>query len=549
MMQKNKKTCSLVFLFFLFVFAAAADEPKLAWQQALGGNLLCTPLYQIGSLAAICDGGKLVSFSLDGDLQWQYKAGGKLLPFFARSGNGTTYIFRTNNMLLAVNRTGRLLWQRNLHAAVTGNPIIGFDGRIFIFLAKKIICLNAQGNNLWELDLESPLAYDAVPDKNGGFAAVLTDGTFISVDAFSSLSARLLPAIPKIIVPLSSKNTLLIYSGGKIDMLENNKLPVPLTPLKADAVAASEYKNDAAILLATGEIVFLSVNSVRTAGLGININQNELYKIDFNLGEIIILSLNAASAFNEELKPLWKINFDDLGTVLPAFGNNFVFAGGKNWVLNAYKTGVPASYNAGDVTVKPKGMYGLGRPPNSDMGGGVYGGKAEFERHLKTISSLIRKGTLGKDEIFYTKFLMGIALAKNQFAESANPENFRLRIEAILLLGKTGSSETIPFLVDLFTASPDLNIKAAVSEALGVIGQDPEGRVLSAFSALVMSNTQPHNERLLCAIIKSISRICIFSGPTVSEAGIPLITLIKKESRSKLVKETAEKELNLLFTD
>jgi hypothetical protein len=53
--------------------------------------------------------------------------------------------------------------------------------------------------------MESPLAYTPVPDKAGGFAGVLEDGTLIHVSPFGRLNAAPLAAVPFAIFPLETE--------------------------------------------------------------------------------------------------------------------------------------------------------------------------------------------------------------------------------------------------------------------------------------------------------------------------------------------------------
>ena len=87
------------------------------WRQALGGAVIGIPVTQAESVVVVCDGGNLKAYSRQGRLLWDYFARGRLSPFITRSREGTSYICRTNGTLIAVNRSGRELWQ------IPGSPL------------------------------------------------------------------------------------------------------------------------------------------------------------------------------------------------------------------------------------------------------------------------------------------------------------------------------------------------------------------------------------------------------------------------------------------
>ncbi|GMO31984.1 MAG: hypothetical protein Ta2F_07790 [Termitinemataceae bacterium] len=557
MKKPNSYLCLwlIVFVFLCTSNAAAVDVPELIWRQSLGGNILCPPSYQLESVVAVCAGGKLIAFSKDGKLLWQYKAGGRLLPFAARSGFSTTYICRTNNILHAVNRVGKLLWQKNLKDSMICAPIIGWDERVFIFLQKKIMCLNARGVVLWKIDIESPLAFDAVPDKSGGIACILQDGTFLNISAFGMVHAVLLPKVPKSIVPFKNKYNdqfLIIYKDGEIDFFENTIPNSNFKALGTSVIASCEYNNSAAILLATGELVLWSPEAGVTKKIasGLRPKQNEQCSMQYNKDGITLLSNQMAIAFNSKLETAWSMILNSTST-LPARGDNILFVSGNDWLLYAYgikNDDVKISNNKNSLVVLPSNNYGLFQAPGDAWDRLKNTNKSDFEQLIKTISMDERNGNIGENEVYYTKILLGMAQTEDEFLEIAAPENLQLRLQAIYLLGKIGSPEIIPFLVDLFSGKSDITIKTAAAEALGSIGMDPDMLALNAFDAGIRTEESPANEHILISIAKAVSSICRFSGPPLSGKGIPILIEIKNQTKSRLVLKTVQAELDALFS-
>jgi outer membrane protein assembly factor BamB len=123
--------------------AAEAVSTTPIWRQALGGAVIGLPSVQAGSVTVVCDGGNLRTYSAQGTFLWDFFAQGRLSPFVSRSPEGTSYICRTNGILMAVNRSGRELWRINLGEPITAAILIGWDGRIFVPCSARIRCFTA----------------------------------------------------------------------------------------------------------------------------------------------------------------------------------------------------------------------------------------------------------------------------------------------------------------------------------------------------------------------------------------------------------------------
>ena len=135
---------------------AQQDAPPPLWRQALGGAAIAEPASRAESVVVVCEGGMVQSYSRTGRLLWTHNAQGRLSPYITRSPEGTSYVSRTNGLFIALNRVGRELWRVNLGSPLTGPPLTGWDGRIFIPTANRIACYTASGFLLWSRQLDAP---------------------------------------------------------------------------------------------------------------------------------------------------------------------------------------------------------------------------------------------------------------------------------------------------------------------------------------------------------------------------------------------------------
>ena len=167
----------LLLLIPVLIFAQNVQEEIIytdnpIWRNALGGAVIGHPVAQVESVIAATDGGNLKSFSTQGKLLWNYYAGGRLTPHISRSREGTSYICRTNGRFIAINRSGRELWQIDLKTPIIFPAIIGWDGRLFVFNEKKITCMTAAGYILWSKTLETKTVSSPILDNQGGILMI-----------------------------------------------------------------------------------------------------------------------------------------------------------------------------------------------------------------------------------------------------------------------------------------------------------------------------------------------------------------------------------------
>jgi hypothetical protein len=188
----------------LLSLEAQQSWPAPLWRQALGGAVIGEPAAQAESVLVVCDGGMVQAYSLSGRLLWTYRAQGRLSPYIARSPEGTSYVCRTNGLLIALNRVGRELWRVDLGGPLAAPVLVGWDGRIFIPTASRIACYTASGFLLWSRQINAPPALKPQPDKLGGLLTVKSDGEILILGPYGRAGVRKLGEVPAALVPLDT---------------------------------------------------------------------------------------------------------------------------------------------------------------------------------------------------------------------------------------------------------------------------------------------------------------------------------------------------------
>jgi hypothetical protein len=199
---------------------------------------------------------------------------------------------------------------------------------------------------------------------------------------------------------------------------------------------------------------------------------------------------------------------DILGaSALPAYnGDGLVIVGGENWLLAAYRVKDPEP----PVAPKPPETYGLAKlvPPPEWVS-------------REGIAAALEREDVGENERAFTSFLMEeiwitptLKLPAATIAE---------RVEALALLGRLGSPEYVPFLVDVLGRESNLLVKAAAIRAIRAIGIDRDGRAMTAFVKEALPVFPTSDTVVLNAIVEAAGTLSIINGPPEYDRGIAIL--------------------------
>jgi len=530
--------CSLLFASIpLFSQTLITAEPF--WRQALGGEVLSLPHVQVQSAVVALDGGNIRAYSSMGTPMWNYSARGRISPFVTRSPEGSSYISRTNGMFIAINRSGRELWRRNLEEPLSAKVVIGWDGRLFIPTEKKIFCYTASGNLLWTKTFESSFSTAPKLDRNGGIILTLENKVY-RIDPFGNEKILTLSSAPSFVFLPENQQLTVIYPNGNVEIPEEKKDEsegeLPAFPTRL--LAAKNRGNEIAAVLIDGRVLLLSITDRKilwTAGSHIRSGQSAEAEIIFDERGIYVLSKSGASCYTHAGRRNWYTLLENAAAV-PAYGDDGVlYSGGTDWILYAYKMEERVLQQSATIYgPAPEGSYGMTQPK------AIYNPRiplSQNERNQKfiEIKNGVNAGNVGSNEPDWVSFLMTL---------SSNQESMINRITALQLLGKIGSRETVPWLVNIYKKESDPALKVAAINAIGSIGVDPEGTALQTILGSITLGVK--NEQLAYAIISTTGALCRFSGPPLAEPGIRILTLLSAGSQPTIIRRQAERELSTL---
>jgi outer membrane protein assembly factor BamB len=534
-----------------------------SWRLALGGIVTGPPQAQAGSVAVILDSGDLKAFSTQGRPLWTYHSRGRLSPFLARSPEGHSYIARNEGILIAVNRVGRELWRSSLDAPLSGPPVPGWDGRLFVPAGNSVSCFTAAGRRLWRRPLGAPMVVSPILDQDGGIVTVLESAILLRLSPFGEVQTLYLSAVPRAIAPLGfperGGRVLIFYHNGGVELADFRSAdfsrgPRPLPRLEGRPLAAAGWGLGAAVLLDTGRLLGLDGlggELLWTVETPFRAAEGDEPALIFEERGIYLLSKSMAAGFTGEGEGLWHLDLGETSTV-PGFGDDgLLYSGGADWILNAFRMEdrvrrLPLSMYG----PPPEGNYGAGAPPPSSWTGHPLRWNESFlEERLRRIRQDISRGLVGEGEIEYTAFLMETAGAGRD-PENPRPRplvQLKHRLRSLQLLALIGSRDVVPFLARIFEEDREPAVKAAAAAAIGAIGQDKLGNALRVFSGAVFRSGFPEDDQVLAAIASATGALCRFSGPPLSGEGIRLLSALNSPDRSNLIRSKARQELESLW--
>jgi len=538
------------------------------WRQALGGEVLSLPHVQAQSAVVALDGGNIRAYSTAGTPLWNFSARGRIAPYVSRSREGTTYFSRTNGTLIALNRAGRELWQRDVGSPLSSRVVIGWDGRLFVPVDRHIFCFTASGTLLWSRAFDSPFTIAPVLDRGGGIIFSIRNEVY-RIDPFGNTDMWQLANTPVDLVSVTDstgQRIVAFYHDGTMEILGSSHAddwflgaqievnPIGLPRLPSRPLAAAGFGGYIAAVLSDGRVTLISLDERRILWTGdshIRNRQDTAAEMIFDHRGIYVLSLSGATSFSHDGRRLWITYLQNAATI-PAFGDDGVlYSGGRNWILYAFRIEDtnPPQRNILFGRVQ-EGSYNLGRPQPGFAPSVPYF-ENEILSRLHQITTAVNAGRVGGNEPAWTTFLLNLAANSGSPGNSGNPGNLVnsglpgnliFRIAAIDLLGRIGSGDTIPWLLNILNRETEPTVRAAAIRAIGDIGVDPEGIALRTFFNMVIYN-QSSNEQVLTAIASATGAICRFSGPPLSQIGVRILTMLTASNQPPMVRRQANMEL------
>ena len=524
------------------------------WRQATGGEVIGKPTVQAQSVVVALDGGTVKAFSATGNLLWTYLSRGRLSPYITRSREGTSYICRTNGNLIAVNRIGKELWRVHTGGALSGPIILGWDGRLFVPVAQKVLCYTASGNLLWTRELDDAISAGPWPEK-GGILLALKNADAVRIDPYGVVASRRLAAVPSVLV--SGASMMALYENGNIQIVNINPAiaPVDLPRLPAAPLAAAYRGGYLAVALANGQVILLSGADGKIQWTGdthMRVYQERrgrapdaVAEVMYNERGIYVFNKNGATAFSTDGRRLWFTILENSSGIPALDEEGVLYSGASDWILYAWKLEYRSEKSKQSFYGStPDGFYGVGIYPPAPTSA-VFD-DSQTGRELENMRREIMAGRVGDNERQWLVYLMNVAGSGSRPGMTPNDQSgaqINHRVLALQLLSRIGSCETIPWLVRLFRMDSEPLVKAAAAHAIGGIGVDPAGVAMKEFLA---ASSEDYDERVLVSVAAATGILCRFAGPPLFSDGARILVSLTNPDKPPSVQRQAQYELNII---
>lgn len=172
----NKKK-ALFFLFTVFLFFAfnSVFSQSGNWQLVIGGIGITEPKKASYGFITITDGRMLIGVSSTGKKLWEKPISRRPSTMYTVTENDFIYVVSYDNKYMSLhNPDGHLLWEIEVEDSIKYEPIIGYDGRVFVQGEKYISCYGITGTRKWHVELDRNTILPLSTLNDGSIIALCT---------------------------------------------------------------------------------------------------------------------------------------------------------------------------------------------------------------------------------------------------------------------------------------------------------------------------------------------------------------------------------------
>lgn len=549
-------SCFLIPLFFSDVlFAQSVTQPlrtvdltkqEPSWQAVVGGKAVAVPCETSYGFAVSGDGRMLSSCSGTGKVLWQKGVRGKPTPYVSSGAGDFLYTVTNDSDLNLVNPSGLTLWTVTSQFVIINSPLTGRDGRIFIRGSHTIACYGINGVRKWTVETEalsplqlcelndgSILVFLAFPENNktvarrySPFGAELEKITFSGlVKTASSCSEGVILALDNGSCGLCSveKNT-----ADSRWVLAGCTVPSPLPTL----ISISNSSNEAAFFSQFGSSMQISIVDIKTGKL-----THRFTAAGGNLSSFCTSRSTDAGWFFSDSSHAFEFTSD--GTVmweasLPSSSDwNYVFYTNTNylvlcmnsWVLNAFlMTQTVCSSNPAakhDLLKTYDDFYtssGFTDSPGYDQ----FISALLSSQDISDASTYLKNGDYGTKEQKWTALIkteimrytaeQNSSQSYSHYTQTYFDSQPSYTASLISLCSLSGTTTFIPFISSLIETESDPSLRTELISAVQNAPFDPDGRLLSSLSNLLLYKLSPSDKTQLKCMCDAVYEVCRFMG-------------------------------------
>jgi hypothetical protein len=531
-------TVRIFFLLTFFLlcgsgFRGVVADDAFAWRFSTGGTISARPVRSPdGTLYVVSEDRYLYALTGRGTLKWRSYIGARVWNGLSVSPDGTVYVTLKTEGLVAVNSVGRIVWRFATEGTPVGSPAVRENGMIYCGTDSGVIyCIAHTGRPLWSRELPAAVSGSISIRSDGTVIVPCADSRVYAFTPWGEMAWIFLAAGVPTSVAIGVDSTLyfgtdsgtLVAVSGDGEMYWN----VPLGG-----------RVGAPVLDASG----VYVSSLGRGVAAFDLDGSLLWSLTPRDPPISPLSLGSSKAYYSSAGGQFcsvpksggevrSVRGATNGAVPLLTGIGTAIVGGKDWVVYAYDAETP------DTSGWPQ--FGGGPTADSNVAGEPLRTRIRRE-HLDTFDYKYSMGlAFSTDLSARRRFLSDVRAsledpARKSFKlfspllleESASSDLRTVargvagqksypsyRAEAYLLLGVCGDLHTRRVLLDLLQIEWDATAFRAGIEALGMLGNDTDGKVVELFEMRYREDGIGTPETL-SAMVTALDRIGRYTGFT-----------------------------------
>jgi hypothetical protein len=195
-------------------FAGPVTLPNIKWKFSTRGLVYATPIFGAESTLYVPSfDGVLYAIAHNGELSWSYTLGGQLRGSAAFAPSGDILLLGVNGYY-SFDQSGALISANSTMTGSDPSVTVTNDGTIYVGASTALYALNAAGNQLWQVPVDSRIQGTPVVGTNGDILFATGDGLLRAVSS---------SGVPKWSFPIPGQNVKsatigfdgTIYAGGQ----------------------------------------------------------------------------------------------------------------------------------------------------------------------------------------------------------------------------------------------------------------------------------------------------------------------------------------------
>lgn len=553
------------------------------WISVIGGNAVAPTVETSYGIAVLSDGRMLSSCTSQGNVIWKKGVTGRPSKYITEHKD-FLYVVTNDKKITLVNQSGVNLWVAENDFKITENPVIGYDGRVFVHGTNKLACFGINGLRKWIVETPKISNLPTCILNDGSVVVFLEEeqngktigkrysqfGMELEDLVFSSRIATVLTCEQGILVALEN---------GSIGLCNVVKKEAGTSWLQksyinsgAFAICYSDDSKNTAFMFHSGNSTTVILIKTDTGDFLTQFAVGNITPSDLQLakttktGYFLADSKNAFE-FAEDGAVFWSATLpskSEWNFLYYTNSNHLIFCM-KNWVLKSYHTMQSPftvyknfwddsySNDLGEIIEEyekpdnPNDVYNEQTFTEEEREIGI---QAFSDEEIEETIKVLKKGDYGDKECNYISKIKSELRNYRETFYTKNPnrsffsQNPLYTKRVLEIAAMLGCSDFTDDFYNLLRLEKNPIMLTALVYTSGQHAYDPDGDILTSYEIILRYSTIKNNVPLLKNICDSTFNICKYMGrPALNKHGKDILAQLTSSSFDASVRVYAAKTM------